>query len=58
MPAKRDNTFIVSLLPVLSSAMTVDEERTTRYGADRDSVTCLLCLRFRRAPKAAAKAKA
>jgi hypothetical protein len=38
--------------------MTVDEERTTRYGADRDGVTCLLCLRFRRAPQATAKAKA
>jgi hypothetical protein len=38
--------------------MTVNEERTNRYGANRDSVTCLLCLHFRRAPQAAAKAKA
>jgi len=37
--------------------MTVEEERAD-YGADRDSVTCLLCLRFRRAARAAAKAKA
>ena len=39
MAAKRDNTFIVFVLPVLSSAMTAGDARMTTCGADRDSVT-------------------
>jgi hypothetical protein len=39
MAVKRENTFIYLSAPVLSSAVTVEDERTKAYSAARDGVT-------------------